>query len=341
MVFLSTSTHFDGATAGESPSMTGTYGQYDNGANVFTFYDNFAGTTLSAKWTKITSASGVTIAVSNGLTVTTTSTTAYGFVISSSLFSPEVAEDYTSNGNSILGVSTTQSLNGFIAPHDGYSMDWYAGSDDLEYEGSSFHPLTPIAEPTFPAGVWQVTWTGTGTGTQYFQDGAGKYNTYSYAGATIGNYAIYLGQSNGIAQTNSFTWARMRVYPPSGSMPTAGFGTITPAANGVILTFLNSGSSSWLANLAVVTTSGTARLTNLSISFQSPYSKQIVLGSGVTNQNSGSQVTLAGGNTVSIIMGVAVSQTGTTAVTFALKIQNPPGVGTSVYCYDEVVLTVN
>ena len=124
-------------------------------------------------------------------------------------------------------------------------------------------------------------------------------------------------------------------------MPTAGFGSLTPAANGVILTFSNSGSSSWLANLAVVTTSGTARLTNLSISFQSPYSKQIVLGSGVTNQNSGSQVTLAGGNTVSIIMGVVVSQTGTTTVAFALKIQNPPGVGTSVYCYDEVVLTVN
>jgi len=42
MTFLSTSTHFDGVYWGEAPSIPGTYGANDNGANVFTFYDNFA-----------------------------------------------------------------------------------------------------------------------------------------------------------------------------------------------------------------------------------------------------------------------------------------------------------
>src|SRR2546426_5614910 len=58
MTFLSTSTHFDGVYWGEAPSIPGTYGANDNGANVFTFYDNFAGTSLSSKWTTVSSSAG-------------------------------------------------------------------------------------------------------------------------------------------------------------------------------------------------------------------------------------------------------------------------------------------
>jgi hypothetical protein len=46
------------------------YGQYDNGKNVFLLYDNFAGTTLSSIWSKFGSGS---IAVNNGLTITVAS----------------------------------------------------------------------------------------------------------------------------------------------------------------------------------------------------------------------------------------------------------------------------
>lgn len=51
MGFASTSTNlFDGTTVGENPQLSPTYGEYDNGANVFGFYDNFAGTTLNPHW---------------------------------------------------------------------------------------------------------------------------------------------------------------------------------------------------------------------------------------------------------------------------------------------------
>jgi len=46
------------------------YGQYDNGKNVFLLYDNFAGTTLSSIWSKF---GGGSITVNNGLTITVTS----------------------------------------------------------------------------------------------------------------------------------------------------------------------------------------------------------------------------------------------------------------------------
>jgi hypothetical protein len=49
IVFLTTTTEFDSNFWGEAPGLSSTYGQYDNGANVFTFYDNFAGTSLSTK----------------------------------------------------------------------------------------------------------------------------------------------------------------------------------------------------------------------------------------------------------------------------------------------------
>ena len=54
-----------GTTATSSCS---TYAQYDDGASVFNFYDNFAGTSLSNKWT--VSGGTSTYSVSNGLTVT-------------------------------------------------------------------------------------------------------------------------------------------------------------------------------------------------------------------------------------------------------------------------------
>ena len=38
------STAWDGVNTGVAPQLTGTYGQYDNGANIFTNYVNFAGT---------------------------------------------------------------------------------------------------------------------------------------------------------------------------------------------------------------------------------------------------------------------------------------------------------
>jgi len=52
---------------GMSPTLTSTYAQYDNGENVFTFYDNFAGTSLNTnKW--ITN--GASYTINNGLTYT-------------------------------------------------------------------------------------------------------------------------------------------------------------------------------------------------------------------------------------------------------------------------------
>jgi len=48
---------------GMAPYLSSTYAQYDNGGNVFNFYDNFKGTTLNPVWTV---PSGFSYQVNNG-----------------------------------------------------------------------------------------------------------------------------------------------------------------------------------------------------------------------------------------------------------------------------------
>ncbi len=57
---------FNGITTGEAPQLTKVYGQYDNGAHVFEFYDNFAGTVLNtSKWITTGAGSGSGKAIVN------------------------------------------------------------------------------------------------------------------------------------------------------------------------------------------------------------------------------------------------------------------------------------
>ena len=47
---FSTNNFLNGSRLGEAPQLSPTYAQYDNGANVFNFYDNFKGPTLNNAW---------------------------------------------------------------------------------------------------------------------------------------------------------------------------------------------------------------------------------------------------------------------------------------------------
>ena len=63
---------------GIAPQLTPTYGQYDNGENVFLFYDNFAGTSLNTNKWNYGYDSGGSITVHNGVTINYTSSSKGG-----------------------------------------------------------------------------------------------------------------------------------------------------------------------------------------------------------------------------------------------------------------------
>jgi hypothetical protein len=342
MTFLSTSTHFDGNIAGESPTISATYAQYDNGAHVFTFYDNFAGTSISSAWN--TAGAAGTYTVDNGLTVDSYSVPGYSFSLNNQYSGPLIVDAYQSGTHGAwIGVSfsniQTTTLTYTVTSG---AVQWVyppEGADGINglCIASGCTAFAPNPASTTPQVVSLAVSSTAATESQ------------DYANPVTASGTISLTNYPGLAEvgwsstdTQTTYWFRLRAYPPGDVMPTVSLGSIASAAGGVILTFTNSAASSWLANLAVVTSSNTARLNNLTVSFKSPYSKQIVLGTGVPNQNGGPQVTLAGSATIAIIMGVTVSSAGTTTVNLALKIQSPPASGvTSVYCYDVISLTVN
>ena len=94
--FLSTSTNNMGNSGssvwGEAPQLSATYGQYDDGKNVFTFYDNFAGTSISSAWDTVGAAG--TYSVNNGLTVDSNPFPGYSFSLNSQYTGPLIVDAY-------------------------------------------------------------------------------------------------------------------------------------------------------------------------------------------------------------------------------------------------------
>jgi hypothetical protein len=112
------------------------YGQYDNGKNVFLLYDNFAGTTLSSIWSKFGSG---TISVNNGITITVTSSQSSTGIFTSLSSVPStgvisrvwaiVNSVGSSSGNGYLlmfGNNITTSGTGSV---NGYQSAWWGGGN--------------------------------------------------------------------------------------------------------------------------------------------------------------------------------------------------------------------
>ncbi|MEM4056704.1 MAG: hypothetical protein QW578_06690 [Thermoplasmatales archaeon] len=135
---------------GAYPTLTSTYGQYDNGAKVFTFYYNFAGTSLPSGLTFFES-DGI-YSVDNGITLTDNNSSGPGYA--------GIYTNTSANINSILlnytyynntggysganeGLTPTPSISSNL-PVNSFGMQEYNNSSSqvyLEYNGS----ITPVA----------------------------------------------------------------------------------------------------------------------------------------------------------------------------------------------------
>jgi len=219
---------------GIAPNLTSTYGQYDNGENVFSFYDNFAGTTLSSKW--VTGVSGGTYTVNNGLTLNISPTQGnYVYVASASAIAniPIIVEAYM-NANS---ADVAGPRFGFgLVPSQTYLLADGQSQDHISWQGTEL-AVTEIVMATQvgssynnPGGVnpvdsnyhiWGIAWL---SGEALFW-----YNSYSPVTSsttdvptdtkylTLSYYAY--GGISGTLPNLQFYWVRTRAYPPNGVMP--------------------------------------------------------------------------------------------------------------------------
>ncbi|MGC8580714.1 MAG: hypothetical protein ACP5MB_11780, partial [bacterium] len=125
----------NGKTVGEAPQLSPTYGQYDDGASVFNFYDNFAGTSLNTnKWSVVGSGGSV----NNGLSISMPYGSTGDYILySTSTFSPPIiAETLFSTSafaenirtyNPSLSTSNTQT-NPAADPASSPVIDWSINS---------------------------------------------------------------------------------------------------------------------------------------------------------------------------------------------------------------------
>ena len=212
-----------------SPSSCSNYAEYDDGANVFNNYWNFAGTTLNSG---ISTISGVTLTQDNELNFSVTSTTNTFYIMTStSESSPFIIESlYTDRGSSanpqfglVIDSNTPTSQDTGGGP-GGTNYIYRLGSSSgyQIVEGGSVLVLgsIPYSYPYTTIG----TFIQNSTSLKSIVDGFTiTTSTTALSSGYIGFY-IY----SQAATTNEVTlqWLRTRSYPPNGIMPSVSFSNV-------------------------------------------------------------------------------------------------------------------
>jgi len=234
----------DGVYWGEAPQLSPTYGQYDNGANVFGAYDNFAGTSLSSQWASVNSP---TISINNGITVAGNGQ-AGGIYLKTKYSFPAVLEAYSGSTWSYAGFMFVNDING--APYS-YNGWWTVGSSSGEaYNGMVADPWgTNTGGSAFLYAINGIGYSfGSSVSSIILNNIVSIYSSGSTVGQLINygstnsqsisaslpstTYNIEIGVANG--ETITLHWIRYRAYPPNGVMPTASFGA--PQYSGELIT---------------------------------------------------------------------------------------------------------
>jgi len=208
---VSSSTALDGVYTGEAPQLSSTYGQYDNGAKIFTDYYNFAGTSLPSGWTSSISPIG-TVSVNNGITINSINSGNASVVSNIQINSTTVVDEYitaqyTYNGQAMCSVSSSSTTSFSYQPN---SVGFQNGSL-LEIENNNGGTPSVVASTNVnvPVVVSVVN------NTLY-----ANYNQVAQiSGQILANGYLALSTNTGNNANFTVQWLRTRAYPPNGIMP--------------------------------------------------------------------------------------------------------------------------
>ncbi len=205
---------------GEAPQLSSTYAEYDDGANVFTNYWNFAGTSLPSGWS---SSGGGSITVNNGVSLSYNRQGPFvegpteissGMVLDALVSAP-------SNGEINIGGFS----NGYVADYGftGPPAIWAIGPT---YNGDVQGWVAASNTPATAANTRYVI-------TFYYNSGAmillANYQIATSTSDTFSSpqYISFNGYGVSGAGEGFIQWIRTRAYPPNGVMPSVSFGSIS------------------------------------------------------------------------------------------------------------------
>ncbi len=230
MNFMSYNVMTSSGPTGEAPQLSPAYAQYDNGALVFPFYENFAGTQLINMQT----GSGSTQTINNGLTI---ASQPYNTILYSlDTYSP---------------VNTIVEMDNWVTDHSGALSNFAIGEANSistsgvgylawdEFEPSVSYPsmrkatagccsLTYLEGGTSTTPGSTITgflWDATGTENAWFNYTASSITTTDSSYPQVNSYIMYFGQAGGY--DGGTYWIRTRTYPPAGVMPSASGAGVT------------------------------------------------------------------------------------------------------------------
>ncbi|MDG6994587.1 MAG: hypothetical protein JRN52_01580 [Nitrososphaerota archaeon] len=263
MVFEPTSTTFDGIVAGESPQLSATYGQYDNGAYVFPIYDN--GTNLLALAQTGTGGTGPLLTSSapspllhaitgsvNGGSASASTWTSNGET-TSQLPSSYIAQMsvYLSGSSPLTDLMTNvQSIS--TGQFYVFRLDARSGSSDLigNYPsgGSSTNILAQSSSGSSVDKWYQLTAVNSADQLSLYKSSAfslsnfgtleaGPVSGMGYSGGGIGV------TTDGASSTEYWTMILVRAYPPNGVMPAATVKSFSLGAQAGVDLYVQNGGS--------------------------------------------------------------------------------------------------
>jgi hypothetical protein len=229
---------FNDETTGEAPELSPVYGQYDSGANVFPFYDNFAGNTLSSIWTPYVN--GGVITVNNGLTIQGKPGTVNGYsavteidtsVNGAEFIGPSIFDIYFSAGQrpdfrfGFRDTDLCSVQNGYSG--NGIAANWGCGTSpgviqitstaSTPSTGSTTYILTSSTNTNY--NVFSIA--ATSSVAQYYLNYAPTSPGAVYTNIPSYSPSIGIGlEENYVSTSVNVSWVRTRSYPPNGVMPT-------------------------------------------------------------------------------------------------------------------------
>ncbi|MGA2682432.1 MAG: hypothetical protein ABSF44_11620 [Candidatus Bathyarchaeia archaeon] len=255
MAFLSTATNFDGSYWGDAPNLSGTYGAYDNGVNVFNAYFNgntatssfsvYSGDTLSQA-TGVSGPGGTTI---NAIKVTGTTgahvpafsfnkAMSNGALIVESSFS--LAGD-TADATGAVGLAdnaAVTSIGNGITAQMGYASSYF--SQAYEVGGTATLDVNGAGTSNTNWEYASVTYTGSAASSWSAYIAPQLYSTTGGYSGTVSNNPLssatnlYIGQISGSLAINvNYNFMRARAYPPNNVMPSISFGSLSLAVNSI------------------------------------------------------------------------------------------------------------
>lgn len=237
LYFLPKNIEYSGRYAGEAPQLScpnpsntigcSTYGEYDNGADVFSNYWNFAGTALSNLFIQ-EMCPGAAVSQDNGVTFTTPSSCGYGgVIINTPINSPVILEGDVSAFNGVAGGLAEQansSCDTRMYIYNGWTGG-YEGDSPSRSQGmcGGFNSMSTAF--AFSSGIDGVIWSSSGE--KWYHNYATYTTTDSFGGSLPSSIYISIGiYSYSTSTSITFQWLRTRVYPPNGVMPEVTFGSV-------------------------------------------------------------------------------------------------------------------